>query len=409
MSNNLKDLIDKAEEKEKSRAQLEKTVENLELKVAKLEKKLKKTQSSSKLEFTKPNEEIVESEEITILKNLINSQNLELTQRNREKESLQKKVMDLNTELVTLKESLNDSIKDQVIMKTQNSLNNLIEDYGRLENINKNLKDKIVEFETENDLLRDSAKTLKIDTSNVEQLEYSMSRLKKQLKDLEETNQMLEESNLKLKSKELSVDNLEKTLQNLGSINSELKEENQRLLTKLDTLKAEWFELTKLEAKSSNLEKQVQTLKKENEELRQKDAILLAKTINIMESHSKEPNKIAESPISTESLIEERERMEVVEQTEIIDTIEERLELQKDLITTDILTDADKESKPVEKNLENEMAKEENVTRKKTCPNCGNTNKAYIREFDDKTKIIYTYPRIYAKMYRCGQCGTEWR
>jgi hypothetical protein len=55
------------------------------------------------------------------------------------------------------------------------------------------------------------------------------------------------------------------------------------------------------------------------------------------------------------------------------------------------------------------MQKEESVTRKKTCPNCGNTNKAQIREFDDKTKIIYTYPKIYAKMYRCGQCGTEWR
>ena len=42
MSKNLKDLIDNAEEEEKTHAQLEKTVENLELKVAKLETKLKK-------------------------------------------------------------------------------------------------------------------------------------------------------------------------------------------------------------------------------------------------------------------------------------------------------------------------------------------------------------------------------
>ncbi len=41
MSENLKDLRNKAEEEEKTQAQLEKTVENLELKVAKLETKLK--------------------------------------------------------------------------------------------------------------------------------------------------------------------------------------------------------------------------------------------------------------------------------------------------------------------------------------------------------------------------------
>ena len=137
MSKNLKNLINKAEEEEKSRAQLEKTIENLELKVAKLETKLKESQSSSNLELVKPTAENIESEEIIVLKNLINSQNQELTQRNREKEALQKKIMELNIEIVNLKESLNDSIKDQIIMKTQNSLNNLIEEYGRLENINK--------------------------------------------------------------------------------------------------------------------------------------------------------------------------------------------------------------------------------------------------------------------------------
>ena len=75
MSENLKDLIDKAEEEEKSQAQLEKTVENLELKVAKLETKLKEKKSSSKLELVKPIAESSEPEEIKILKNLINSQN----------------------------------------------------------------------------------------------------------------------------------------------------------------------------------------------------------------------------------------------------------------------------------------------------------------------------------------------
>ena len=31
------------------------------------------------------------------------------------------------------------------------------------------------------------------------------------------------------------------------------------------------------------------------------------------------------------------------------------------------------------------------ITRKWQCPECGNTNKAQIREQDDKTRIIYFY------------------
>ncbi len=409
MSKNLKNLIDKAEDEEKTRAQLEKTVENLELKVAKLETKLKKNQTSSKLEFGKPPEEIIESEEINVLKNLINSQNQQLTQRNREKETLQKKIMDLNAEVINLKESLNDSIKDQVIMKTQNSLNNLIEDYGRLENANKKLKERILEIETENENLRDSAETLKKETSNVEQLEYNMSRLKKQLNDLEEANKLLENNNLTLKSKELSIDNLEQTMQNLESINSELKNENQQLIEKLDTVKAERFRLTKFEAKASKLENEFQTLQKENEELKQKDAILLANTINIMETQNRETPKIQENLIPKKEVLEEKVEVEKEESLVDVSTIEEPPKPEREFVPTSDSIDIDKISGPEDLSLKDEMLKEETVTRKKTCPNCGNTNKDQIREFDDKSKIIYTYPRIYAKMYRCGQCGTEWR
>ncbi len=55
------------------------------------------------------------------------------------------------------------------------------------------------------------------------------------------------------------------------------------------------------------------------------------------------------------------------------------------------------------------MLQEEVVTRKKVCPNCGNNKKNFIREIDDKTTILYTHPKIYAKIYRCGECGNEWR
>jgi len=210
MDKNLKDLIDEAEENEKTRAQLEKTIENLELKVAKLESKLKDKEDLSKPAFEKAPQDENESGEINILKSLINSQNQELHQRNLEKETLQKKIVDLNSELVNLKENIHDSIKDQVIMKTQNSLNTLIEDYGRLENMNQKLKEKALEVETENKRLRDTAKSLELESSKVEQLEYNLHRLEKQLKEIQEANKMLENSNKNLKSREISVDRLEK-------------------------------------------------------------------------------------------------------------------------------------------------------------------------------------------------------
>ena len=414
MSENLKDLIDKAEEEEKTRAQLEKTVESLELKVAKLEIKLKEKQKEPEFGVEHPVSEDKESEEIKILKNLINSQNQELTQRNREKEALHMKIQDLNTELVNLKEGMNDSIKDQVIMKTQNSLNTLIEDYGRLENMNKKLKEKILTIEAENDNLRESKRAVDTEISHVEELEYKMSRLNKQLNDLREANKMLESSNLTLQNRELSVDNLEKTLQSLENINTELKKENQKLITKLDTVKAERFQLTKFEAKASNLEKEIQTLRKENEELRQKDAILLAKTINIMQTHKKEPFKIPNSPEPIEEVVSAtREKEPVLEPKPVYETTpKQELEPVYEAapkIEPVYIPAPEPTPQAAEPSLEKEMQKEESVTRKKVCPNCGNSNNAFIREFDDKSKIIYTYPRIYAKMYRCGQCGTEWR
>ncbi|MFW9952652.1 MAG: hypothetical protein ACFFKA_21225, partial [Candidatus Thorarchaeota archaeon] len=397
-----KDLIDEAEEKEKTRAQLERTIENLELKIAKLESKLKEKQDLSKPAFEKAPKDESESGEINILKNLINSQNQELNQRNLEKEALQKKIVDLNTELVNLKENINDSIKDQVIMKTQNSLNTLIEDYGRLENMNQKLKERILEIETENKRFRDTAKSLDLESSKAEQLEFDLHRLEKQLKDIQEANKMLENSNINLKSKEFSVDRLEKEILNIESINSQLKKENQKLNAKLDALKVERLQLTEFETKTSNLEKEVQNLRKENEELRQKDAILLAKTINIMETRKKTPSTIQKSfePKQDLSEVMPEKKQEYQEKSSkpdfILDTIDNKVVQYKT-------------SQSTETSLEKEMRKEESLSRKKVCPNCGNNNNAFIREFDDKTKILYTYPRIYAKMYRCGQCGTEWR
>jgi len=231
----------------------------------------------------------------------------------------------------------------------------------------------------------------------VDKLENTIHKFLKQLDDLEKENKLTVENlekenkltidNLEVENKKSidnlekenkkSIDNLEKAIYDLESMNSESQKANQKLAAKLNTVEADRTRLRKFEAKASNLEKEIQALQKENEELKQKDAILLAKAINVMETRKKEPTIEAENLVSKEPLLEEKEEVKIDE--------------------------------PVVVSIENETLEEKTVTRKKVCPNCGNTNKDFIREFDDKDKVIYTHPKIYAKMYRCGKCKTEWR
>ena len=110
-----------------------------------------------------------------------------------------------------------------------------------------------------------------------------------------------------------------------------------------------------------------------------------------------------------EPLFEEKAEVKIEESPIVESAFGEPIEPKVNLISTSDGLDAAGVSEAEKTSLETEILKEESVIRKKTCPNCGNTNKDQIREFDDKTKILYTYPRIYGKMYRCGQCGTEWR
>ncbi|MFX0049106.1 MAG: hypothetical protein ACFE8G_13225, partial [Candidatus Hermodarchaeota archaeon] len=164
-----------------------------------------------------------------------------------------------------------------------------------------------------------------------------------------------------------------------------------------------------LKKENQKLNKKIDILRKENEELKQKDAILLAKTINIMETHKRAPSitqKSLEPKQDLSGVMPEKKKENLFENQD------SKEKSPKPDINLDIVSnkeDLHKTSQSTGKSLEKEMQKEEPGSRKKICPNCGNNNNAFIREFDDKTKIIYTYPRIYAKMYRCGQCGTEWR
>jgi DNA repair exonuclease SbcCD ATPase subunit len=288
------------------------------------------------------------------------------------------------------------------------SHNYLVKDYERLDNLNNSLEAGISKIDNKNKLLLEMTKKSERDLTNSNKQVNDLEKEKKILEEikstlqnfgeeLEKTIKGLKSNNLELKKEKKmleeinstfqnSVVELEKTIEGLKSNNLELKKENQKLSKIIDTVKAENSRLAKFEEKISYLENKVDGLRKENEELKQKEAILLANKINTMETRKREPTIIAENLVSKESLLKERGDVKIEEPLEVVDTIE-----------------------PVKINLENEMLQEEALTRKKVCPNCGNNKKDFIREIDDKTKLLYTYPKIYAKIYRCGECGIEWR
>jgi len=414
MSKNLKDLIEMAEEDEKTRAQLEENVETLKREIVKLNKKLKEKTSLAKIDSVKPAEEFKESEEINILKDLIASQKQELAIKIRETEVLQQKMEEINLELENVRDSFTDSVKDQVLIKTQNSLNNLIEDYGRLESIINSLNEKISELDKENKLLTESSTDLKSESSNLEKLETEIYGLKKQLNDFEKSKKLLEENIHSLKSKQSSVIELEKALESVENRNIELKEEKQQLKEEIKTAKTELFKFSKKEERVSDLKDKIEELKKENIDLKEKDTLLLAKTITAINMQQKRVRLpvLKDAPPKTEKVSEvdlEVKQEKLKEQTEVLP---QKPEIKSVLITTNIKTDLNQTSETEELGIKDEIEiapSEEIVIRKKKCPNCGNTNKSQIREVDDKTRLIYTYPKIYAKMYKCGQCGAEWR
>ena len=413
MSKDLKDLIDLAEEDEKTRAKLEENVETLKREIVKLNKKLKEKTSLAKIDSVKTVEEFDESEEINILKDLIASQKQELAGRIREKEVLQQKMDEVNLELENVRDTFTDSVKDQVLIKTQNSLNNLIEDYGRLEGIINSLNEKISELEKENKLLTESSTDLKAESSNVEQLEKEIYGLKRQLNDFERSKKLLEDNIQTLKSKQSSVIELENALESIENRNIELKEEKQQLKGEIKAAKIELFKFSKKEEKVSDLKDKIEELKKENINLREKDTLLLAKTITAINVPKRERSPVLKYTLpKTEKVSEVELEVKLEKPKEQTKVLLQEPEIKSDLITTDVKTDMSQTSEPKEFLNKDEILiepTEEIVTRKKKCPNCGNTNKGQIREVDDKTRLIYTYPKIYAKMYKCGQCGTEWR
>jgi len=406
MSKDLKDLIDEAEEEQQSRAYLEKTIENLKIEVTKLKNKLEAQKTSFKIEPVKYIEEHGESEEIKILKDMISTLTQKVEQKNDEKEQLQKTVKDLTLELDKVKESLSDTIKDEMLSRTQNSLNTLIQDYGKLENENKSLKNKLFKLEKEIEQTTQALTGEKSESAINEQLKNEIFSLEQKISSLVKTNKLLKDDLEALSTKEDYVEGLDRIVNSLKKNNLDLEEENRNLSEKLEILKREKLKMFKYESKISDLNRQIEELQRKNQELRQKDSILLAKTITALQIHDKQEAQIPKPKLTRPIQISKVSHEEKEEKLfEMEPEILKELKQETEPITPKI----EDTSKFVLKSAEVLESEENGVTRKWQCPKCGNNNKAKIREIDDKTRLIYAYPKIYGKKYQCGQCAAEWR
>ncbi|MFW9947242.1 MAG: hypothetical protein ACFFDX_10485, partial [Candidatus Odinarchaeota archaeon] len=235
------------------------------------------------------------------------------------------------------------------------------------------------------------------------QLKNEIFSLEQKISNLMKTNQLLKEDLEVVSIKKDSVENLDRIVETLKKSNLELEKENRILLEKLDVLKREKLKMLKYESKVADLNRQIEKLQKINRELQEKDSILLAKTITALQLHDKKDVQIPKpkltQPIQISKVTSEEKELELELESP------KEFEGESEIITTEI----NDTSELVSKSVEIIESEDEEIIRKWQCPKCGNNNKAQIRELDDKTRLIYAYPKIYAKKYQCGQCAAEWR
>ncbi len=423
MSENLKDLIDKAEEEESNRAELEKIIEKLNNEINRLNAQLEEQNSRTELIDKVTADSINESEEITILKNMVSSQRKELAQKDYESEILQKKFDDINLELSKQKENVDEAIDPMILKEYTTKIENLSKDYDRLEKDFEPLKNQISELEDENRLLKNNLKDLKTELSTIAYLEEEIIDLEAKIVELENENQTLKDDSMKAEKETPDVEFLESTRNTIANLMEEvnrlenvilkknekifeLVNENNLLRNNIDFLKIEKPDTAQLEEEIAILQEQVVALEDENKRLKEKDEKVLKEAISIplsqkeIEIPTQKPLKVeteqsSEPPLEMEETISIDDNILKVKLEEVVSSHTTVNEL-KSILSPEL----EKEKKPI---------LEGSSEGRRRCPKCGNADKALIREMPDKSHIILAYPRMYGKKYHCGLCGTEWR
>ncbi|NHJ25068.1 MAG: hypothetical protein EAX89_10860 [Candidatus Lokiarchaeota archaeon] len=410
MSNNLKNLIDKAEQEERTHSELQKTIDKLNLEIANLKKKLEEHGTKSKTSLKGKSQSYELSQEIESLKQIIISQRDQLVAQELKSQELQIKLTNLTSELESKKSDIVNPVDVKVLSETKDALENILEDYGRLENENIKLSQNINDLEKKNNDLMDKLQKLENLKAEQQKIEQDYNILKSKSDQVIEQNKFLKNEISNLKSENASVLIYKEKLKDLTSQINQKISENQMLNNKIIHLNAENVNLKKYETMVSTLEAEVKSLNQQKDHIKEQDSILLAKTItaiNAQERHKKElikantptpPRKIEAVKIKEPILFtnsEKESKLKATNQLEIKST-NEKVELPKP-------------QKSVQDLIAEEISNGTNsdvIKRKWECPKCGNIDKSKIREVPDKTRIIYGM--LYAKKYKCGLCGNEW-
>ncbi|MFX0041928.1 MAG: hypothetical protein ACFE8L_03350 [Candidatus Hodarchaeota archaeon] len=414
MSDNLKDLIDKAEEEERSRAVLEKTIEKLNNEINKLKVRLEEQNSRTLLGEKASTDSFNESEEITILKNLVSSQRKELAQKDYESEILQKKIDDLNFELSKQKDR--DAVDPMILKEYSQKVENLTEEYHRLEKNLEPLKNHSSKLEDENRLLRNNIRDLTTELATIAQLEEEIIGLEAKIAELEDKNKLLQEEEKPdvefIESTRNTIANLMEEVNRLENVIlkknekiHELVNETNLLRNNIEFLKMQKPDVAQLEEEIAILQEQVIELELEKKILKEKGKKVVEEAVS--SPQSQEPIELPTlKPLEVET---EQSPEPFLEAEEIISESNGLKVKLEEVDPSYVLVDELKSILTPELEKEKQPIFEGTPEGRRRCPKCGNTNKALIREMPDKTHIILAYPRMYGKKYKCGLCGIEWR
>ena len=272
--------------------------------------------------------------------------------------------------------------------------------------------------------------TANIQERNRQNLEISKERLKKELENIKQLIGFNGTEDAVVKSSNVSSTNmiqqaeynkLKEENKILKSENdsfrltiSMIENENNSLRESVEALKMEQANFMSLSNEVSSLRETIISLESENSTLREK----LSEATSEVEKYSNQDLQIESQKLNGyEVPIENAQTSENVKPPQVHQgfsvppikskKLKWRTSSKAKKIDEDQFSSTQSENLSVSSKLDVEKIINETVRRK--CPTCFNTNKKFIREFTDKSNIIYDYPRIYGKKFKCNICRTEWK
>jgi len=200
---------------------------------------------------------------------------------------------------------------------------------------------------------------------------------------------------------EEKIKNLENRIQEMSQQPIDVVEVEKDILTE---------QTEKYKTRIKELQKQVQKLSKaskgETSHLEAENEKLAALNVDYVKKISDLEVQLQESsPLPVDEVTEE-----IIPEEAIEEIIHEEIEPpvpSQDVLSEDLFYESSNNTP--EMSPETEETSVGFADSKRKCPKCGNQRKALIHEELDKNNIIMSYPRMYGKKYRCGECGSEWR